>query len=301
MLEYSGLTEKQIINLLDQNRADACKDDGMISETAKQTDSIDMEHLISTSEHTSTATTTITTATSTTNKSSNDNNDRETVEPGETINSAPSSKAFFKTSTEENVELSPTEFTNTSSNTLIVSQDATISSSSDSNTDSDDFIEIQDVPMLELIPNANKSVPRQGIQITFRSDDKVEEDMFADVFDMPNSVKDAKDNSENSSLSNQLQEGSPKISDSDDQRSRNESSLPDTLVKSSEVLDRDKQSHSTIELEEFDRISAEKNVQPEKIETLDTNSKHGSVEATKNVNPIPVNKEELLTLQVRKY
>lgn len=49
-------------------------------------------------------------------------------------------------------------------------------------TDSDsDFIEIPDVP----IPNSNfskETVKEPGIEITFKSDDKIEDDIFADVF-----------------------------------------------------------------------------------------------------------------------
>lgn len=53
-----------------------------------------------------------------------------------------------------------------------------------SDTDSDDFIEIQDVPIPDVeIP---KDIVKKNIEITFKSDEKPEEDMFADIFEETN-------------------------------------------------------------------------------------------------------------------
>lgn len=50
-----------------------------------------------------------------------------------------------------------------------------------SDSDSDDFIEIQDVPIYDMNISRN-TTEKKNIEITFKSDKKLEDDMFADIF-----------------------------------------------------------------------------------------------------------------------
>lgn len=76
-----------------------------------------------------------------------------------------------------------------SSNKTIIHEECSSATKSDdviqidtSDSDSDDFIEIQDVPIYDM--NISKNITKKkDIEITFKSDKKPEEDIFADIFE----------------------------------------------------------------------------------------------------------------------
>ncbi|KAL6256571.1 hypothetical protein P5V15_012680 [Pogonomyrmex californicus] len=55
-----------------------------------------------------------------------------------------------------------------------------------SDTDSDDFIEIKDVPIHDINVLKNVITMKKDIEITFKSDEKLEDDIFADIFEKVN-------------------------------------------------------------------------------------------------------------------
>lgn len=61
-----------------------------------------------------------------------------------------------------------------------------------SDSDSDDFIEIQDVPIHDMNISSNiNNTNKKDIEITFKSDKKPEDDMFADIFEKVYKVRAA--------------------------------------------------------------------------------------------------------------
>lgn len=201
MLEYSGLTDKQILQLLEQNRAETpkkprskskspqvCLSNAEISE--KQDAKVE-EKLASVPEETME------------HSESGDMEVVETIDSNEkTVNTSPKRKplecelkfddlkakiANDSVKPVNEIEVSENEEVSMESVTEQKSPKPSSARGSDTESDSDDFIEIQDVPIPET-NNITKCEKKEGFQITIKSDAQMQDDMFADVFrDVPSS------------------------------------------------------------------------------------------------------------------
>lgn len=197
MLEYSGLTQNQIIHLIKRNKDEnhktasksvkvAAKDSTELTEVTKPMDdeSITLpencEKVLELQDMKDTCTTEKNMAIESTSSNSESNNLE--VEPlkdnVETLNIITSDIL----SSDEETILEKRASPATKSN------DVTQMDTSDS--DSDDFIEIQDVPIHDMNISRNiNNTNRKNIEITFKSDIKPEDDMFADIFEEVHKAK----------------------------------------------------------------------------------------------------------------
>lgn len=307
MLEYSGLTEKQILTLLEQNNRETYKDVENMSRISQQIDSF---KTIQPCESKNNSLNTKHSSISEDGKEDTKHNYTNTIKSIDV-----SKPDLAESNTETNINISPTRIANISDKAQVESKNVVTVNSIDSMSDSDDFIEIEDIPIPDMDTITNKYVP-QGIEITFRSDEKVVDDMFADVFE-----------THNSELNTDIHPTqSAEIFHYDQEISRNERTFK---VDSKEDQIKDKQ---LLNLKEVDNLNVqttididpntlntniplEENQMKDSIENL-TNSVNDNVEAanikdninvnmltdhTKRISPIPTNEEELLSLQVRTY
>lgn len=283
MLEYSGLTEKQIHALLEQKSKEdiakvkekssshkkECEDLITQSEEHKNLDSTHITKSIITEDSTSSC------EANTVNAAvSNDSTDVEkaTTPPSESkFDAAPVATAVFNETPQAG------------------SKD-TIMSSTES--DSDDFIEIEDAPTSNTDISIKKSVPPGNIQITFRSDEKMEDDMFADIFDAPSSESNVEISSQNAvSGSNLPKQSSKRVHF--EEISGNENAAESHLSKN----DNDVKQLSGINKEDdnvHSEIDANANTKSEIENNINDNA---SIDCAKKASPIPLNKDELLSLQ----
>ncbi|XP_043255001.1 DNA excision repair protein ERCC-5 [Colletes gigas] len=305
MLEYSGLTEKQILTLLEQNKRNDRKRIECIRfpTESQQSDSLKIQDCE--------------------NKDANVSHTRQIISASkddkEFADSAESTESFStpqtelsESNTESNMNVSswtPDVVSNASNNQQDKSIETTVISSadsdSDSDSDSDDFVEIEDVPIPNVDIYDNKKNSNQGIQITFRSDQKMEDDIFADVFRTPNSEL----NSDQRTLEDKviLEEQVAQISTDEIE----DEQLPDTM------------NSNDIEIEsiENDVASEDKNIQLEENETTvansiecTTNVETNSAEITniqddasvgmsanesRKISPLPMDENELLSMKTR--
>ncbi|XP_026669038.1 DNA repair protein complementing XP-G cells homolog isoform X2 [Ceratina calcarata] len=183
MLEYSGLTEKQIHVLLEQKS----KED--ISKVKEKSSSHKKEHegLITQSEECK-------------NADMTDVTKSITIEDS-TLSCEGDAKSVSHDSTDvkeatpaPELEFDATPVTTAVSKEVQAESKDTVMSSTES--DSDDFIEIEDAPVPKTDASIEKCISQQNIQITFRSDEKIEDDMFADIFNTPNSESDVQTSSQ---------------------------------------------------------------------------------------------------------
>lgn len=290
MLEYSGLTEEQILTLL-ENNGEMCKNVENTSRIPEQTDSYktndcdsrnNVQHL---------------------NPKSENNKKCTKFDCTNVVELIDESKILSETNTETNINLSPVKIANISNKAQFESKTVTIISSTDS--DSDDFIEIKDIPASKENTIINNNVSQQSIQITFRSDEKVEDDMFADIFETSNNKLNLdKETSKNKIIFEKEVEESTKNQIKDNQ-----------LFNAKKFDDINKQSDIDVDLNILNtNVPLKKNQIEDKtnIEEVTNASKNNieniNIKDTININtlsnpiekisPIPMNENELLSLQV---
>lgn len=319
MLEYSGLPEDQILSLLEQNKKKDSKDIKNTSNELQQIaffkkqdyenkDNIPHIHQeISTSE------------------------DKEFP----VLDSTESTKSFdtpltklSELNTESNINVSPVVASNASNTEQIESIEATVISSTDS--DSDDFVEIEDVPIPNIDNDVNDKTSEQGIVITFRSDQKIENDMFADVFETSNSELNAEVKSQNTSLSNEFPKKLINCFSISQETLEDKVISEEAVVKTTENKFKDQQlpdvgKQGDIEMKFIENNADIENTnrELEKDQTKVTNSPENVINSqidnveiiniqddtsvdvptddSRRISPLPVNEDELLSLQVHKY
>ncbi|XP_078033865.1 rad2 superfamily protein mus201 [Augochlora pura] len=310
MLEYSGLTENQIWTLLEQRSKEDSK---ALQKTAKQSQQFDLLEIKSSNSD------------SKDNEDGKELTDVDSTEPVESLGTPEIESCESAVKADNN--LSSVEITKISTTDPEI---ATIISSSESDSD---FIEIEDVPTVDFGGSEiKKSTSQQGIQITFNSDQNLEDDMFADVFgasnNEPKSVE-VESQSENISTSSEQLE---KVEQSSSDRSKilETGILNEAIVETTEkkVEDRLDTSNTDIEplpvsdsdtdinnfetvntqLEDTDEInsidnandSSQNNTEVTNIEDIaNTSTSSTSVMDPSNMTPFPANEEELLSLKAR--
>ncbi|KOC63306.1 DNA repair protein complementing XP-G cells [Habropoda laboriosa] len=296
MLEYSGLTEKQILTLLEQNKKENHKDIENISKVSetgslkipdreKEDNSLSEQPLIVISE---------------------ESQESAKVDSSEIINPFDALKSKLSNSNARtNTNLLPHKTTNIPNNVQVKSNDATVISSTDS--DSDDFIEIEDVPIPQVETNINKCVSQQGIQITFRSDEKMDEDMFADVFETPSRELHTEIDSQNTLPCNGSSEKSAETFHREEEISGNEVILEETVVKSSddakvqsivENVDAELKENGTKNTNSIENVNnfPKDNVEAANIKD-NANENLSTDDDAMKLSSIPMNEEELLSFQ----
>lgn len=187
MLEYSGLSQKQIIDLIKRNKNES----NTASKSAKEPEKNDRFDNLK--------------------ENNNSTDEKSGLNCGETPKSVQSAQEAHVADNDTNVELIPSSpesnnfveseptkdrescvtVTSTggvsSDSGIILEKQSPVTKSNDvtqmdtSDSDCDDFIEIQDVPL--PIVNMSRNIARKDIEITFKTDEKIEDDMFADVFE----------------------------------------------------------------------------------------------------------------------
>nr|XP_033324256.1 DNA repair protein complementing XP-G cells homolog [Megalopta genalis] len=295
MLEYSGLTEDQIWTLLEQRSKEDSKPP---QEAAKQSQQFDFLEIKSS------------------NSDSKDNEeltDVETTEPVESLGT-PEIESCESTVKSDN-NLSSIEITKISTTEPEI---ATIISSSESDSD---FIEIEDVPTLDFgCSEIKKSTSQQGIQITFSSDQNIEDDMFADVFGTSNNEsksEEIKSKSENISTNTERLE---KLEESSSDRSKilETDVLDETIVETAEEKVEDRSGTTKIgdtninnfetvntQFEDTDETNSIDNANDSSHNNTEITNVEGTIDASTSVtdpsktSPFPVNEEELLSLKAR--
>ncbi|OAD58361.1 hypothetical protein WN48_11323 [Eufriesea mexicana] len=325
MLEYSGLTEKQILTLLEQGNGETNKVTKDVTKVPQQVTFLETQHcenksnlsneqhliqiLENNGEHTKLDCTNI--------KSIHVSEMHDGITECDSTNS--------KSNVETNIiNLSPMKTANISNKTNDELENVTAISSTDS--DSDDFIEIEDTPISEVTTTVNKCIPQQGIQITFKSDEKMESDIFADIFETSNNELNAEIYSQNTQVFDKLPMQSPKSLFSENEISKNEITFEEIIVQSTKDQVKDKQLSN---IEKMNDINVESIIDID-VNILNTNAQSGedqtkdktgienvtnfpkdNVEAADNANiniiidhsrkvsRIPTNEDELLSLQTQ--
>lgn len=330
MLEYSGLTEKQILTLLEQNNSETNKIGKDVAKVPQQVTFLETQHCedknnLSDEQHLIPVL----------------ENDKEYTKPDCTnVKSIHVSEMHDEiveckaTNSESDVEtdiinISPVEIACISNKTKDELENVPAISSTDS--DSDDFIEIEDTPISEVTATVNKCIPQQGIQITFKSDEKMENDMFADIFEKSNSELNAEIYSQDTPVFDKLSRQSPKSPFCESEIQRNEITFVKPVVAQSlkdQVKDKqlsnveklnDGNAQSLVDIDasilntnvqsEEDEIkekAATENVMifpKDNVEVAnikDNTNINTTIDRSRKVSPIPTNEDELLSLQVRK-
>ncbi|XP_043527201.1 DNA excision repair protein ERCC-5 isoform X2 [Frieseomelitta varia] len=339
MLEYSGLTEKQILSLLEKNNREANKGVENVSkipqvdsleaeQSENKSNSLNVDHLISVSENSKEETNKgdenkskisqveSLGAEQTENKSNSlnvehlisasENNTKDTEHDSTNVKSIDASRSKLSESN-ANTNIPSIKAANISNKTQVGLKN-TITVSSDSDTD--DFLEIEDVPIPNIATATNKYVP-QNIQITFKSDEKVEDDMFADVFERHDNELNA-DSVPSSKIfydqemSKNKQTSKETVADSiKDQVDKKLFNLRETNDINVPSIDVDSDTLNTnVPLKES-QMRNEINIENITLSLKDTteaanikdNTSNGVTNRTKRISPIPMNEDELLSLQ----
>ncbi|XP_012226341.2 DNA excision repair protein ERCC-5 isoform X2 [Linepithema humile] len=198
MLEYSGLSQKQIVHLLKHNKDESHENASKNIKTPEKDASFEFaedektanskpklglsENCEQTSKFTQLqiyAQDTCTTNDDTTVELISSEQKLDVIE----IEPSKDTEISEITVTSNTINLdNKTTFEKHSSSIAKFNDEAQIDSS---DSDSDDFVEIQDVPIPDVeIPR--NIVKKENIEIIFKSDEKPEEDMFADIFEEAN-------------------------------------------------------------------------------------------------------------------
>lgn len=302
MLEYSGLTEKQILTLL-ENNGEMSKNVENASRISEQTDShkidncdnknnfLNVQHL---------------------NPKSENNKKYTKFDCTNVVESIDESKILSETNTETNINLSPIKIANISNKAQFESETATVinstNSDSDSDSDSDDFIEIKDIPTSKENTIINNYVSQQSIQITFKSDEKVEDDMFADIFETSNNKLNLdKETSKNKitfekevieSTKNQIKDNQLFNAKKFDNINKQSDINIDLNILNTNVQLKENQIEDKTNIEKVTNVS-KNNIENTNIkDDININALSNPIE---KISPIPMNENELLSLQVSKY
>lgn len=288
MLEYSRLTEKQIHALL-ENNGEMCKNVENASRISEQTDSHKIDNCDDKSNFLNA-------------QNLNPESENENCTNVELIDE---SKILSETNTETNINLSPIKIANISNEAQFESKTETIISSTDS--DSDDFVEIKDIPASKENTIVNNYVLQQSIQITFKSDEKVEDDMFADIFETSNN----KLNLDKETSKNKITFEKEVVESTENQIKDNQlfnAKKFDNINKQSDIDIDPNILNTNVQLKENqieNKTNIEKMTNVSKNNVENTNIKDNTnINALSNpiekISPIPMNENKLLSLQVSK-
>lgn len=288
MLEYSRLTEKQIHALL-ENNGEMCKNVENASRISEQTDSHKIDNCDDKSNFLNA-------------QNLNPESENENCTNVELIDE---SKILSETNTETNINLSPIKIANISNEAQFESKTETIISSTDS--DSDDFVEIKDIPASKENTIVNNYVSQQSIQITFKSDEKVEDDMFADIFETSNN----KLNLDKETSKNKITFEKEVVESTENQIKDNQlfnAKKFDNINKQSDIDIDPNILNTNVQLKENqieNKTNIEKMTNVSKNNVENTNIKDNTnINALSNpiekISPIPMNENKLLSLQVSK-
>ncbi|XP_043793028.1 DNA excision repair protein ERCC-5 homolog [Apis laboriosa] len=296
MLEYSGLTEKQILTLL-ENNGEMCKNVKNASRISEQTDShkidnCDNKNNFLNAQHLNP-------------KSENDKKYTK-FDCTNVVESIDESKILSETNTETNINLSPIKIANISNKAQFESETAIIINSTDSDSDSDDFIEIKDIPASKENTIINNYVSQQSIQITFKSDEKVEDDMFADIFETSNNKLNLdKETSKNKitfekevieSTKNQIKDNQLFNAKKFDNINKQSDIDIDLNILNTNVQLKENQIEDKINIEKVTNVS-KNNIENTNIkDDININTLSNPIE---KISPIPMNENELLSLQAQ--
>lgn len=300
MLEYSGLTEKQILTLL-ENNGEMSKNVENASRISEQTDShkidnCDNKNNFLNAQHL--------------NPKSENNKKYTKFDCTNVVESIDESKILSETNTETNINLSPIKIANISNKAQFESKTGTVinSTNSDSDSDSDDFIEIKDIPTSKENTIINNYVSQQSIQITFKSDEKVEDDMFADIFETSNNKLNLdKETSKNKitfekevieSTKNQIKDNQLFNAKKFDNINKQSDINIDLNILNTNVQLKENQIEDKTNIEKVTNVS-KNNIENTNIkDDININALSNPIE---KISPIPMNENELLSLQVSKY
>ncbi|XP_031825334.2 rad2 superfamily protein mus201 isoform X1 [Nomia melanderi] len=308
MLEYSGLTEDQIFTLLEQNkREDRSKASKNTVETTQQSDVV----------------------IKTENSISEDNKgvkESAKVDTTEAVDSATSEIKLSESNKKTDITVPTITMSNTSNEAPVETDATTVISSTDSDSD---FVEIEDAPIFNFDNNVKKNVSEQGIQISFKCDENIKDDMFADVFGATN----------NESKSVELETKPEDVSASNERVDKLENELPNRseILEHEVILEKtvaetveekvkdpsDTTKTDDIEVLSVTNIADDKDTctQLEETDTTEINSvemtndsyenslENKNVEDSEsttpsiidslNMGPLPTNEDELMSLQAR--
>ncbi|CAL7949447.1 unnamed protein product [Xylocopa violacea] len=289
MLEYSGLTEKQILTVLNEKNKVIYEDTENFSKVAQRSDSfetqhcddkgnlLDTHHLISLPD---------------------DNIEHMKLNSIDVVESVHTSKTeLSELNSERNINVSPPRTANISNKVQAETESVTVITSTDS--DSDDFIEIEDAPISAMDIDVNKRILQQNIQITVKTtDEKIEDDIFADVFEVPNSEL----NTETGSQA-ELSKQSLSVVKSDGVTLRNKIAAEETIVKSPlSTAEIDLSNTFTNSNLEQIQMENKNNTEDESISSKD-NAEAANIENSTrdkmSISPIPTNEDELLYLKTQ--
>lgn len=287
MLEYSRLTEKQIHALL-ENNGEMCKNVENASRISEQTDSHKIDNCDDKSNFLNA-------------QNLNPESENENCTNVELIDE---SKILSETNTETNINLSPIKIANISNEAQFESKTETIISSTDS--DSDDFVEIKDIPASKENTIVNNYVSQQSIQITFKSDEKVEDDMFADIFETSNN----KLNLDKETSKNKITFEKEVVESTENQIKDNQlfnAKKFDNINKQSDIDIDPNILNTNVQLKENqieNKTNIEKMTNVSKNNVENTNIKDNTnINALSNpiekISPIPMNENKLLSLQAQ--
>lgn len=309
MLEYSGLTQKQIPMLLEQSKKEGNDDNiGKIAKELQQTDSSETQ--ISENKDSELS---IQPSTSV----SEDNKESTELDSAETTRSFDTPETELSESNTNSLAVA----SSTSNNEQTKETETIAISSTDS--DSDDFIEIGDAPMSGVSTDVSTKTSQQSIQIAFKADQKIEDDIFADIFETLDE-KVSVEESRNASLS---EESLRKLVKSLSNREETEDKgieIAKDKGADNELSSVTKMADIDIQITKTDTSVKIKDVQSEKDETEEMNATEISagsekgitevpheednptvntpvIDEPRKINPIPIDEDELLSLKVRHY
>lgn len=103
-----------------------------------------------------------------------------------------------------------------------------------SDSDSDDFIEIQDVPIPYVEISQKNITKKENVEITFKPDEKLEDDIFADIFEKTDKNKDLPTSLEQICLQQSVNENDkhriPLISENKNLKTNLLDTIPEELI-----------------------------------------------------------------------
>ncbi|XP_076762317.1 rad2 superfamily protein mus201 [Xylocopa sonorina] len=274
MLEYSGLTEKQILTVLNEKNKVTYEDTENFSKIEQRSDSFETQHCD--------------------NKSDLSDTHHLISLPDDNA----SKTEFFKLNSERNVNVSPLGIANISNKAQAETESATVITSTDS--ESGDFIEIEDAPISNMDINVNKCILQQNIQITFKTtDEKIEDDIFADVFEVPNSELNTEVHSQA-----ELSKQSLSAVKFDGIMLRNKIAAEEMIAKSSSLsAEIDLSSACTNSNLEEIQVEDKNNTEYEAISLVKDNAEAGNIENSTrdrmSISSIPTDEDELLYLKAQ--
>lgn len=196
MLEYSGLSQNQIMHLIKHNKDESHKTASKSTkaaakntciELAEVTKSMDDKSMLTLSEICGEVMKSVESQSMKDTRMAKENMAIELIPSSPESDNSVEVKLLKNNAKNSNVIISDIS----SSDKGIIFEERFAAKSNDvtqidtSDSDSNDFIEIQDVPIHDM--NISRNIAKKkDIEITFKSDEKLEDDIFADIFEKVN-------------------------------------------------------------------------------------------------------------------